>query len=297
MTLRFPNIRGFATWGAVLLIAIGALPGHAAAEPIFFQAHRGTVDEAPENTMAAFHHAWKIAGAVPEVDVRTTSDDVLICMHDETPARTTNAPAASQDKKISEIVFATLRTWDAGAWFSTKHTGEKVPALRELFAAMQGHPEKRLYLDLKGVDLDALKKLIEEYGVIRQVLFVHGTQAKLIEVQHMFPGGGTMTWLSGSPRQIQAKFEALAETDFKGITQLQFHLNGRRKHSEIIYRLSPDFLTEAEKRLRAAGVALQLRPLVYDAPSLRALMDLGVHWYVTDAPEAFAHCVREAQTL
>ena len=38
------------------------------AQPQFyFQAHRGAVDEAPENTIVALQHAWTVPGAVPEV--------------------------------------------------------------------------------------------------------------------------------------------------------------------------------------------------------------------------------------
>ncbi len=51
---------------------------------IYFQAHRVTIVEAPENTLPAYRHAWRIFGAIPEVDVRTTADGVLVCLHDAT---------------------------------------------------------------------------------------------------------------------------------------------------------------------------------------------------------------------
>ena len=37
-----------------------------------------------------------------------------------------------------------------------------------------------------------------------------------------------------------------------------------------------------------------MRPFAYDTASLRHLLDLGIHWYVTDAPKRFAAALVEA---
>ncbi|NJN83397.1 MAG: hypothetical protein HC802_14675 [Caldilineaceae bacterium] len=58
------------------------MAGAAMSPPVFFQAHRGSVDEAPENTLSAFRHAWRFPGSIPETDIRTTADGALICLHD-----------------------------------------------------------------------------------------------------------------------------------------------------------------------------------------------------------------------
>ena len=137
--------------------------------------------------------------------------------------------------------------------------------------------------------------MIEEYRVAKQVIFVHGSQEGCIEVTRLFPGARTMTWLSGSPHEIKRRFEQLAETNFEGIRQLQFHLRVRQMRPEITYALEPAFLEYAAKKTRTAGVELQLRPFAFDGPSLRKLIDLGVHWFVTDAPAGFAACLHEGQ--
>ena len=80
---------------------------------VHFQAHRGGMREAPENTLAAYRYAWALGG-IPEVDVCTTKDGVIICLHDATLARTTNAPADVKDVPVSELTFEDVRTWDAG---------------------------------------------------------------------------------------------------------------------------------------------------------------------------------------
>src|SRR2546423_13598634 len=54
-------------------------------------AHRGDSAHAPENTLAAFRGA-RLAGAEwIELDVQATADGALICLHDLTLDRTTDA--------------------------------------------------------------------------------------------------------------------------------------------------------------------------------------------------------------
>ncbi len=261
----------------------------------FFQAHRGGLDEVPENTLAAFRHAWRIPGAVPEVDVRTSSDGVLICLHDDTLARTTNAPAGVREMPVDELSFEEIRKWDAGVRFDRRFEGEKVPALEELLELMRGRPERELYLDVKGVDFGALRGLLERFSVMEQAIFVHGSRETCRELREFFDGARTMTWLSGSPEEIKEKFAQVATADFEGLSQLQFHLKVARIRPEIAYALDQEFLEEAVRITRAAGVELQLRPFRFDAASLRDLLDLGVRWYVADAPEQFAEALEAAR--
>lgn len=282
----------FAAFVYMAMLAAGG--GEPAA---FFQAHRGGLDEVPENTLAAMRHAWAVPGAVPEVDVRTTSDGVLVCIHDETAARTTNAPEAQRDTPISALSYAALAQWDAGAWFDAKYAGERVPTLRAVFELMAEDGARQIYLDLKGVDLDALRALIDEFGFFERVIFVHGDPAMCAELQARFPGARTMTWISGLPAGAKRRFEELAQDQFKGISQLQFHLRPRKIKPEIVYMLDDAYLAEACRRAQDAGVALQVRPFVFDGPSLRRLLDMGIRWFVADAPARFAEALEEAAAL
>jgi len=267
--------------------------GGAPRPQVFYQAHRGGLREVPENTMVAFRHAWRCPGAVPEVDVRTTKDGVMVCMHDETPARTTNAPGALKDRPVSQIVFEELRQWDAGVRFDRKYAGEKVPALREVFDEMRGRPERQIYLDLKGVDLEALVALIEEYGLNDRVIFVHGAPAMCIRLSGLFPGARTMTWLSGDPDTIRTRFETLAAGGFEGISQIQLHLKTTKPIGDIEYVFDDAFLRAAFEKAQAAGAELQLRPFRFDTESLQGLVDTGVRWFVTDEPRRFAETLAQ----
>jgi glycerophosphoryl diester phosphodiesterase len=258
---------------------------------VHFQAHRGGLLEVPENTLTAYRHAWGIPGAVPEIDVTVTRDGAMVCMHDDTPARTTTAPDAFKNKPISQITLEELRSVDAGTKFAPKYAGERVPLLKEVFDEMKGHPDRQAYLDLKDVDLAALLAMIDEYGLRGQIIFVHGDPQTCIKLQNLYPGARTMTWISGSPERIREGFKKFAANGFKGVSQLQFHLKNDPASPEIRYLLDKEFLKDAVEKTRAAGAELQLRPFAFDTKSLHELTELGVRWFVADAPQRFAECL------
>jgi glycerophosphoryl diester phosphodiesterase len=281
----------------IMTLMMGFTLGADVPGDVYFQAHRGGIDEVPENTLVAYEHAWSIPGAVPEADLATTQDGVFVCMHDDTPRRTTTAPDPWKNKKMSSILLEEVRRWDAGSKFRNQYAGEKVPTLEEVFSVMKGKPERQIYLDIKDADTKTLTEMIKANGLEKQIIFVHGDVKTCAELKKLYEGARTMTWLSGKPKEIQEKYEDLAKTGFDGLSQLQFHLRSLSTEPEIVYALDDDFLKEAVKGTRAAGVELQLRPLLFNPASLRKLIDLGVHWYVTDAPKAFSEAVNKALAM
>src|SRR2546423_153682 len=86
-------------------------------------AHRGDSAHAPENTLAAFRGA-RLAGAEwIELDVQATADGVLICLHDLTLDRTTDAgqmfpgrPADAFSWTLEEV-----KRLVAGGWFGGEY--------------------------------------------------------------------------------------------------------------------------------------------------------------------------------
>jgi len=278
-------------------LAAFCLCGIAYAEgDVYYQAHRGGVLEVPENTLTAYRHAWKFAGAIPEMDIQTTKDNMFVCMHDATPGRTTDAPEPFRNRPIAEITLAELRQWDAGVRFDPRFRGERVPTFEEVLLEMKGRPERQAYLDLKDIDVGRLMAMLDDAGVRGQVIFVHGDPEYLAELSVRYPGVRTMTWIEGSPDQIERKFEALSAGGFRGISQIQFHLRVAKTKPRIEYVLATDFLRRAVSTARARQVELQLRPFAFDARSLRALIRLGVCWFVTDEPQRFDEALRAAKS-
>jgi glycerophosphoryl diester phosphodiesterase len=73
-------------------------------------AHRGGVERYVENTRNAFRDAANVGAKFWETDVRFTSDDVPVIMHDETVDRTTTGTGAVSDLTYAQ--WRALRTSD-----------------------------------------------------------------------------------------------------------------------------------------------------------------------------------------
>lgn len=90
--------------------------------------HRGAAGEAPENTLASFVLALSQGAQAIELDVHITKDGEIVVCHDGTLDRTTNGSGLICDKP-----WADIQKLDAGAWFSEKFRGERIPLLSEVF--------------------------------------------------------------------------------------------------------------------------------------------------------------------
>ncbi len=109
----------------------------AAAGPLVV-AHRGDSRNHPENTLAAFRAARDLGVAMQEFDVQATRDGVLVCLHDESLDRTTDAARClGPGAMVAQVTSAELRRLDAGRWLGAAHAGERVPTLAEALAVMR----------------------------------------------------------------------------------------------------------------------------------------------------------------
>lgn len=98
-------------------------------------AHRGDRASRPENTLPAFRRAIALGVRRLELDVRFTAGDVPVIMHDATVNRTTDGRG-----EVAGMALSTLRSLDAGGWFSHAYRGTRVPTLHEaLSVAKRGN--------------------------------------------------------------------------------------------------------------------------------------------------------------
>ncbi|GLW10593.1 hydrolase [Microtetraspora sp. NBRC 13810] len=128
---------------ALLTIAAAAPDAEAAPPPAVNVAHRGASAAAPENTVAAFETAAAHRADMFELDVQQTRDHRLIVMHDPTLARTTDVEEVFPGRapwKVGDLTLAEIRRLDAGSWLGARHSGQRVPTLRETLRAMGGGP-------------------------------------------------------------------------------------------------------------------------------------------------------------
>src|SRR5882757_741919 len=133
-----------------------------AAEPPAFniQAHRCAGIALPENTLESAKWAWQ-HGVTPECDLRLTKDKQIVCFHDGNLGRVpSNADAKTKKLSAEKLTLAELQKLDVGTFRGEQFAGERIPLVSSIFAKMQGHPERMLYLDIKTVDMDQLAELV-----------------------------------------------------------------------------------------------------------------------------------------
>src|SRR3954463_4629925 len=122
--------------------------GNVPPDQFVIQCHRGAGELAPENTLEAFELGWKL-NCVPEADLRTTKDGVIVTFHDENFARVVRTDDEALKKKgVKDLTWEELKKLDVGSWKGESFTGRHVSTIQEAFALMTDHPERRMYLDI-----------------------------------------------------------------------------------------------------------------------------------------------------
>lgn len=125
-------------------------------------AHRGASHDAPENTLAAVRLGWEQGADGVEIDAHLTRDGEVVAIHDPTLLRTTG-----RDANVDALTLAEIGGLDAGVWKGAAWRGERVPALRDVLAAVPAG--KRLFIELKEAPglVRALRQVIGQ-GPVEQ---------------------------------------------------------------------------------------------------------------------------------
>ena len=105
--------------------------------------HRGASRDAPENTLGSFRLAFEQGADGIEADFRLTRDGRVVCLHDDSAART-----AGVDLRVEEATLAELRRLDFGAWKGAQWAGERIPTLAEALRSLPAG--KRLFIEVKS---------------------------------------------------------------------------------------------------------------------------------------------------
>jgi glycerophosphoryl diester phosphodiesterase len=259
------------------------------------QSHRGAGELAPENTLEAFELGWKL-GTWPEADVRTTKDGVIVAFHDANFKRTVkNPPPELANKGVKDITFAELSKLDVGGWKGEGFVGRRVSKISDVLTLMTGKPERRLYLDIKNVDLSQLAAEVRAAQVVKQVVFTSTDYELLRNWKKLVPESMTLNWLGGTEAELKPRIEKLRAEKFADLTQVQLHvrLNTNSASAEP-FNLSRDFLRSVGTELRRHGVTFQSLPWGVAEPEIYwQLLDLGVMAFATDHPEVTVQAVQD----
>lgn len=266
---------------------------HMKPREIIVQSHRGAGELAPENTLEAFELGWEL-GTYPEADVRTTTDGVIVAFHDKDFKRVVkDVPPQLASKGVEDLTWDEVKKLDVGSWLDDSFVGHRVCTMDEIFALMQGKPERHLYLDIKKVDLKQLADLVKKFKINSQVVLASPRHDELVEWKKMVPESDTLLWIGGKTEAEQKKkFEAAKARDFEGLTQVQIHTH-LTTASENVSRKSinpftgsDEFLISSGNELRKHGILYQTLPYGGETPGVfMKLLDLGLMSFSTDHPK------------
>jgi glycerophosphoryl diester phosphodiesterase len=180
------NRRAFITYSAILPSTILATKFQVAragglSHPFFAKAknrpeviaHQGGKGQWPGETLFAFDQATQIGVDILELDIRSTKDNQLVVMHNESVDATTNGRG-----RVRQFTFKDLQKLDAGfRWtadggrtFPFRGKNLTVPTLEEVFEKFS---DKRMSVEIKQSEpslVEPLCKMIEKHKMEETVL-------------------------------------------------------------------------------------------------------------------------------
>lgn len=131
--------------------------------------HRGYSSIAPQNTLPAYKKAAEMYNYYVEGDIRWTSDEVPVLLHDGTIDATSDGTGP-----IVGMTFAQARMYDFGSWFSPTYAGTQIPAFEEILRSMKNlglHGFFELKTIVTTAQINALQTLLNKTGMRGKVQF------------------------------------------------------------------------------------------------------------------------------
>ncbi|WP_428308682.1 glycerophosphodiester phosphodiesterase [Lacipirellula sp.] len=261
------------------------------------QAHRGAGIKAPENTLEAFESMWDV-GVTPEADLRTTKDGVIVCFHDADFSRVVgNVDKARAGQGVEDLTAAEVKQLEVGSFRGKQYAGQRIPTLADLFAAMQGHPDWLVYLDIKteNVDLDQLQKQVVDASLQKQIIFTTKHHDLIRKWKQRVPESLTLIWNGGTEAELKQRLDDIRAKDFEGLTHLQIHVKviGDPADAEPFVP-SIAFLESVRDELKARGIVFQVLPWENADPAVYTrLLELGAESFATDYPDVTVDAVKK----
>jgi glycerophosphoryl diester phosphodiesterase len=246
-------------------------------------AHRGGGRLAPEATMPAYENAVSLGVDVIEMDLHSTSDGVIVCMHDDTVDDTTDGTGL-----IHEFTYAELMTLDAGYHYTPdggathpwRGQGVVVPTMDEVLDAF---PEMAFSIELKQAEPSIATEVVEALvgrGIEEQVVVSAFNQAAMDELRAEGPTLQTAMGITETAL-LMTEGEEPDYTPPSGFAQVPRELSG----FEV---LTPEFMPLAERH----GIRVHVWT-VNNADEMREVIAMGVHGIFSDDPALLKEVLAE----
>lgn len=171
------------------------------------------VHRIPSNTLLSLKAAIDLGVDYVECDIRTTADNKLVIMHNETVDGTTNGHG-----KVRELTLKEIRKLEVDKEVRGFH-GAKVPTLDEMLKIARG--KIGIYADTKDASPQALLAALKKYDMLSHTViygyhlaFFEGV-AKLDADAWIMPESRNETTLRNLLQEFHLKFVAFSASDFK----------------------------------------------------------------------------------
>jgi glycerophosphoryl diester phosphodiesterase len=237
-------------------------------------AHRGGLEDGPENTMRAFAGAVARGYRYLETDVHVTSDGVLLAFHDDRLDR-----VADRQGRIAELPYAEVRAARVG--------GEPIPLLEDLLGTF---PDARVNIDIKAPRaVERLVEVLNRTGARDRVCVGSFSQARLRRFRQLTHH---RVCTSLGPTEV-AMLRAVSVLP----GPLPAGLRGAVAQVPVAERLprignlpivDRRFVDAAHRR----GIPVHVWT-INDADEMRRLLDLGVDGLITDRPSTLKSVLQQ----
>ncbi|MBR2584426.1 MAG: hypothetical protein IKE64_03210 [Thermoguttaceae bacterium] len=265
-----------------------------ALERVNITAHRGAGNLAPENTLSALELSWS-RGWVPETDIRTTKDGVLVMFHDGDFKRILpNAPEELKKKGIADLTWEEVQQLYIGSFRGEQFKGQKVVSLADIVEALKVDRTRLIYIDIKNVDLTQLAQQTAE--VESQIIFTTSDYNLIHRWKKLAPKSDTLLWMGlGRGEDVVGPIiEKLKAEKFADIDRIHIHVNF---DDQLNTTPSEGFLQETADYLHTnyPNIEVQYMPWnVCDKKDYyKKLLDLGAAGFGSDRPDVAQEALRE----
>lgn len=225
-------------------------------------AHRGGAGLAPENTLAAFGMSAALGFRYLETDVRLTRDGELVCFHDSTLDRVTEAHGRVQDRPLADL----------------RHTlvegREPIPTLAEALDAL---PDCNFTVDMKDeAAIAPLASLLRNRSYAERVCVAGAWDGWLARLSRVTPGVQTaLGWRS---------LTALICSSHAGTRPSRRFATAPFAHVPVRLGSVPIFVERLARHAHRIGVRVNVWT-VDDPHLMHELLDMGVDGVITDRPD------------
>ena len=276
------------SWSAIftlfLLVASGSNIRTLEKTPMIV-AHRGASASAPENTLASFRMGFAEGADRIEGDFRITADGRVVCIHDETTARTAGE---SGSLVVKDTEYSRLNALDVGSWKGPRFKDERIVSLEEVLAIVP--PTGGVVIELKGPSSVArpAAEIVKASGIgPDRISFIAFDAETLAEVKRAAPD--YPTWYLSGFKQDKQTGKWTPEVEELLATAKRINADG------LDLKAMPEVIDETfVAAIRRAGLAWHVWT-VNDPSVARRMVELGVDSITTDIPGKMRAALADSQ--